>query len=90
VAKQEIEFNLNQSIKVKLKPLGIGILYKRHEDLDNRVKARVGRGISSFEVKTDEEGYTTFQAWEFMEIFGEHTGICKPEAFELNIKILIK
>lgn len=85
----EIMFNLNQMVKVKLAAAGVEIMRKRHEELHNRVKARNGIGIDPFKLKLDEEGFTPFVAWEFIQIFGEHISIGFNPPFDINIKITI-
>lgn len=82
-------FNLNQMVKVKLSDEGVEIMRKRHDDLHDRVKARNGKGINPFKLKLDEEGYTPFIGWEFIQIFGEHTSIGFEPPFDLNIKLII-
>ncbi|MCK5019620.1 MAG: hypothetical protein KAS32_21355 [Candidatus Peribacteraceae bacterium] len=37
--------------------------------------------------KPDEDGYTTMQAWEFMQIFGPHTGLGFQRLHETAIYI---
>ena len=39
--------------------------------------------------KVDENGYTEFQLWHFMELYGKHIGMCKPNVIEpLDIVIV--
>ena len=32
--------------------------------------------------EVDENGYTEFQLWRFMELYGEHIGVCKKNVIE--------
>ena len=72
---KKIPFNLNNDILVKLNNKGEKILN------DYIVK---DHHYDGFEV--NDEGYTKFQAWEFMNIFGEamvQNGL--PTPFDMNI-----
>lgn len=89
MAKQEIVFNLNKTVKVKLKPSGIAVLRGRHEELDNHVKSRGGKGLAPFEVKADEEGYTSYALWSLIETFGEYVGLGLELPFEIDIKFIV-
>ena len=74
---KKIPFNLNHYVWVKLNEKGEKILN------DFIVK---GGHYDSFEV--NDEGYTRFQAWEFMNIFGEamvQDGL--PTPFDMNILV---
>ncbi|OMF35273.1 hypothetical protein BK133_11245 [Paenibacillus sp. FSL H8-0548] len=79
---------MNQMVKVKLDPTGVEIMRKRHDDLHNRVMARNGKGIDPFKLKLDDEGFTPFVAWEFIQIFGEHVSIGFQPPFDINIKLI--
>jgi hypothetical protein len=83
---QEIDFNLNGTIKVKLLPRAFDIIDARH-------KVLFGKHAEKFEVimpKVDEEGWSEFQLWDFCNIFGSelHNGACL--VCETNIKIVSK
>ena len=60
--------NLNDKIKVKLTASGI----KRYVDFMNETNETVPGAISNTSMipKIDEDGYTTFQLYYFMQIFG--------------------
>lgn len=69
--------NLNETIKVKLTPFGVDIYYHRFDSLIERLKRK---GIKMPERQMpaiDDEGYTKFQLWNFIELYGEHIGLCK-------------
>ena len=75
--------NLNDRIKVKLTTHGQEIYRSRWEEL-NRMAGRVV--VFPHYARVDKEGYTSFQLWDFIETFGEHIGITKPNVIEpLNI-----
>ena len=73
------KINLNEIIKVKLTPYGAEIYYKQFDELN---KQR-GREICKPHMpRIDKDGYTEFQLWHFMELYGEHIGMCKPNVIE--------
>ena len=79
-AQQEpIRINLNESIKVKLTDWGKEIYYHQYD----RMNQIAGREICKPKFpKEDENGYTEFQLWCFMELYGEHIGMTLPNVIE--------
>lgn len=74
-----IRINLNEMVKVKLTDLGKDIYYHQFDAMNKAY----GRQICKPRFpKCDEEGYTEFQLWNFMELYGEHMGLCKPNVIE--------
>lgn len=79
--------NLNNKIKVKLTEHGRSILEKDVTDTLGRLK---GFNISDYSLyRTDDEGYTEFQLWNFMSIFGPHFWNGCPKIIEHNEIIFI-
>ena len=73
------KINLNETIKVKLTPYGAEIYYKQFDELNKNY----GREICNPQMpRIDKDGYTKFQLWHFMELYGEHIGMCKPNVIE--------
>ncbi len=66
-----MEFNINHHVKVKLTDAGIRILKEQHDQMDREIQERGGKGLGIFTVTKDEQGYTRFQLWKLMNIFGE-------------------
>lgn len=67
---QNFMVNINDKIKVKLTEYGRSILEKDVTDTLSRLK---GFNISEYSpYRTDAEGYTEFQLWNFMHIFGPY------------------
>ena len=64
--------NLNSLIKVKLTPKGVDIFYHQNDELNKRIKEYGGKQLEPRMPKIDSEGYTEFQLWDFMHIYGEH------------------
>ena len=73
------KINLNEIVKVKLTPLGAEIYYKQFDELNKQC----GREICKPQMpRIDKEGYTEFQLWNFIELYGQHIGMCKPNVIE--------
>ena len=73
------KINLNETIKVKLTPYGAEIYYKQFDELN---KQR-GREICKPKMpRIDKDGYTEFQLWHFMELYGAHIGMCKQNVIK--------
>lgn len=76
---EPIRINLNEPIKVKLTAWGKEIYYHQYD----RVNKFVGREVCKPKYPTeDENGYTEFQLWCFMELYGEHMGMTLPNVIE--------
>lgn len=67
--------NLNERIKVKLTDYGKEIYYHRFDDLFRQTELSVFKPEFP---KTDEEGYTTFQLWDFIHIYGNYIDMGLP------------
>jgi hypothetical protein len=77
-----VKTNLNYYIKVKLNDYGKKIHYDYWKDICRDTKA-------TYKLEIDEEGYSSFQIYDFMNIFGEHAYLgCK--AFLETNDILIE
>lgn len=80
--------NLNETIKVKLTDLGKEIYYHQHDQLDEYLRGRGFKGLERHFPAVDKDGYTSFQLWSFIELYGPHMGMEKPNVIEpLNIYI---
>jgi hypothetical protein len=76
------EVNFNEEVKVKLTEHGISILKAERDRLNERIALSGGTGFGEYELKVDEDGYTSFQIWDLMQRLGPQIGIGKPEPFE--------
>lgn len=74
-----VRINLNETIKVKLTDYGKQIYYHRFDDINREYGREI---IEPSFPKVDEEGYTTFQLWYFIELYGEHIGMAKPNVIK--------
>ena len=76
---EPIRINLNEPIKVKLTDWGKEIYYHQYD----RTNQIAGREICKPKFpKEDENGYTEFQLWCFMELYGEYIGMALPNVIE--------
>ena len=76
---EPIRINLNEPIKVKLTDWGKEIYYHQYD----RANQIAGREICKPKFpKEDENGYTEFQLWCFMKLYGEHMGMTMPNVIE--------
>ncbi len=69
------KFNINNTIKVKLKDEGYQIMADEHNRFIPVIKNWQYRDLNYYKEAADSDGYTTFQAWCFIELFGQYTGI---------------
>lgn len=74
-----IRINLNEPIKVKLTDWGKEIYYHQYD----RTNQIAGREICKPRFpREDENGYTEFQLWCFIELYGMHIGMTLPNVIE--------
>lgn len=74
-----IRINLNEPIKVKLNDWGKEIYYHQYD----RTNQIAGREICKPRFpREDENGYTEFQLWCFIELYGMHMGMTLPNVIE--------
>lgn len=65
---QEVVFNINNYIKVKLTEKG----YQHYRDYHNQyMPEELVKPLEHFKAKADAEGYCKFQAWCFIQMFGD-------------------
>ena len=76
---EPIRINLNEPIKVKLTDWGKEIYYHQYD----RTNQIAGREICKPRFpREDENGYTEFQLWCFIELYGTHMGMALPNVIE--------
>jgi hypothetical protein len=76
---EPIHINLNEPIKVKLTDWGKEIYYHQYD----RTNQIAGREICKPRFpREDENGYTEFQLWCFIELYGMHMGMTLPNVIE--------
>ena len=65
------KINLNNKVKVKLTSLGVKIHFDHYNKVNEEYQKQIVKMTYCMPV-IDEEGYTEYQLWEFMNIFGNH------------------
>jgi len=83
----DISFNMNGRVRVRLNQKGIDIMRHQHDELNNYIRSRGGKGLRPFSADIDDEGYTSFQMWDLMERFGEHMTLGSEPPFHLEVII---
>ena len=76
---KETKINLNDYVKVKLTDLGKDIYYHRFDEMNQKWGRQVCK--PSFP-KEDADGYTSFQLWDFIQLYGPHIGMAFPNVIE--------
>lgn len=74
-------FNLNYIIKVKLTDRGKDIYYHQHDRLNKSYGREL---IKPSYPRVDSEGFTEFQLWRFIEIYGPYMHMTSPMILEDN------
>lgn len=78
----EIKINLNEKVKFKLTPLGADIYYHRFDEVNKNIIENGGQPIPPSLPMVDGLGYTSMQLWNFIELYGEHMGMTKPNVID--------
>ena len=82
------KLNLNDIIKVKLTDLGKNIYYHRFDNLNEWITNHGGDPLERTYPEVDDEGYSKFQLWQFMKLYGPYMEMAAPNVVEpLNIYI---
>ena len=72
---EPLRINLNEWVKVKLTDLGKDIYYHKCDELNKAYGREIVK--PSFP-REDKDGYTRFQLWEFIQLYGVHIGMAMP------------
>lgn len=70
-----IEYNLNKTVYVRLNNIGRDIYKNYIQSLNSDLPT---------EPEVDENGYTKFQLWDLIHIFGEYIDLGLPTPFDKN------
>ena len=82
------KLNLNSTIGFRLNDRGKDIYYHKDDKLNEYIVSRGGKPLERQYPDVDENCISWFQIWQFMDIFGNHIGLGKPEFWkELSIYI---
>jgi len=74
---KEIHFNLNNEVKVKLNEKGKEIYLSHLKKVSSEPEC-------AFVRETNSDGYTTFQLWDLMKLFGDYMRLGEEPVFENN------
>lgn len=74
---KEIHFNINYEVKVKLNEKGKEIYLSYLKEISSEPECVFVR-------KTNSSGYTTFQLWDLMKLFGDYMSLGEEPVFEHN------
>lgn len=77
-----IHINLNDTVKFRLTDYGKDIFYHRFDEVNTKIRKRGGKLIEPNMPKVDSDGYTRMQLWQFIELFGPHTGMAMKNYIE--------
>ena len=82
------KLNLNSTIGFRLNDRGKDIYYHKYDELNEYIVSLGGEPLERRYPDVDENGISWFQLWQFMNVFGNHIGLGKPEFWnELSIYI---
>ena len=85
------KLNLNSTIKFRLSDYGRDIYYHQYDELNKWIIARGGKPLEQSFPEVDKDGFSSFQLWHFMAIYGPYSGMGKPEFWQdLNFYIDVK
>ena len=76
-----MKLNLNEKVKFKLTDLGKDIYYHQYDDI-NSFREGMPTLFDPEMPEVDENGYTEMQLWCFIELYGKHIGMGKPNVIE--------
>lgn len=76
---EPIRVNLNEQIKVKLTDWGKEIYYHQFDKINQIAGREICKPMFP---KEDENGYTRFQLWDFIQLYGKHIGMAFPNVIE--------
>lgn len=83
------DFNINDYVKVKLTEKGKYIYYHQFDAMNADILHGGGKPLNPIELEYDDEGYTEFQLWHLMAIFGNHLFNGCNIPFETAIKFKV-
>ena len=78
------KLNTNDTVKVKLTDYGKDIYFHQYDHFNKQQGRTI---IEPRYPKVDESGYTEFQLWHLMELYGNYIHLASELPFETNILI---
>ena len=76
--------NLNSIIKVKLTPKGVDIYYHYYDEIGKKFN------LEPLMPQIDKDGYTKFQLWKFMDMYGDYFQMGRREYPIQDLRIYIE
>lgn len=76
---EPLHINLNEWVKAKLTDLGKEIYYHQYDELNKTYGREM---LKPRFPKEDENGYTRFQLWKFIQLYGSHIGMGAPNVID--------
>jgi hypothetical protein len=83
-----MKINLNQKVKVKLNPTGKDIYFHKNDwlmELFLKTDGFCPDYLCREYPKEDSSGYSSFQLWELMNIYGKHISMTNSPFEDMNI-----
>jgi len=80
-----LRFNLNDHVKVKLNDAGVKLWRQEYEKYLSEEFKKDNYFERYYKQRTDDEGYTEFALWDFMNIFGPHFSMGFNQPTDVNI-----
>tara|TARA_R110000796_G_scaffold242285_1_gene364314 strand:+ start:336 stop:599 length:264 start_codon:yes stop_codon:yes gene_type:complete len=84
--EKEIKFNINHYVKAKITEHGYSVWADSYNKYST--KPLNTESIIKLRNRADKDGYTSFQMHNFMNVFGENTGMGSKMCFDTNIIIM--
>jgi len=81
-----IEFNINEYIYVKLTDVGRLIHQQDHQAFVAAIPTLSASMKLYRPPAVDAEGYSKFQGWRLMQLFGPHMQLGGPNPFDLTVR----
>ncbi len=83
------KLNLNSIVKVKLSDYGKDIYYHRYDEINDRCAKRGAMLLKTSYPDVDNDGYTRFQLWDFMQLYGKYMLLGNNDVGLENLNIYI-
>lgn len=77
-----LAFNINDYVLVKMLPKGFDIWLASH---NRYAPERYRKTLADLEAQRDNAGYSKFQCWHFMQVFGPHMSLGMMGLFSTDI-----
>ena len=79
-----IQFNINETVRVRLTDIGRAELKRQHDELNARIIAIGGKPFETW-CPEEVDGWSRWQLWRLMEQLGHLCHIGSDGPFETNI-----